>query len=121
MKLILRKTVDQLGAQGDVVEVKAGYARNYLIPQGLAFFASAANLRRLERERGEAEEHGPGHEVADPARAQEAREEPCHPHHQGEQCGQSDVGGRPHGRERQESPEGEQRRERARARLQIWR
>ena len=57
MKLILRKTVDRLGAQGDVVEVKAGYARNYLIPQGLAFLASAGNLRRLERERGEAEEH----------------------------------------------------------------
>ncbi len=57
MKLILRKTVDRLGGQGDVVEVKAGYARNYLIPQGLAFLASAANLRRLERERGAAEEH----------------------------------------------------------------
>ena len=57
MKLILRKTVDRLGAQGDVVEVKAGYARNYLIPQGLAFLASAGNLRKLERERGEAEEH----------------------------------------------------------------
>ena len=56
MKLILRRTVDRLGDQGDVVEVKAGYARNYLIPQGLAFLASAANLRRLERERDEAEE-----------------------------------------------------------------
>ncbi len=57
MKLILRKTVDRLGGQGDVVEVKAGYARNYLIPQGLAFLASAGNLRRLEQERDEAEEH----------------------------------------------------------------
>ena len=56
MKLILRRTVDRLGDQGDVVDVKAGYARNYLIPQGLAFLASAANLRRLERERDEAEE-----------------------------------------------------------------
>ena len=56
MKLILRKTVDRLGGQGDVVDVKAGYARNYLIPQGLAFLASAGNLRRLERERGETEE-----------------------------------------------------------------
>ncbi len=37
MKLILRKTVDRLGGQGDIVEVKAGYARNYLIPQGPAF------------------------------------------------------------------------------------
>ena len=57
MKLILRKAVDRLGGQGDVVDVKAGYARNYLIPQGLAFLANAGNLRRLELERGAAEEH----------------------------------------------------------------
>ena len=56
MKLILRRTVDRLGDQGDVVDVKAGYARNYLIPHGLAYLASAGNLRRLERERDEAEE-----------------------------------------------------------------
>ena len=56
MKLILRKTVDRLGDQGDVVDVKAGYARNYLIPQGLAYLASAGNLRKLERERDEAED-----------------------------------------------------------------
>lgn len=56
MKLILRKTVDRLGDQGDVVEVKAGYARNFLIPQGLAYVASGGNLRRLEQERDEAEE-----------------------------------------------------------------
>ena len=56
MKLILRRTVDRLGDQGDVVEVKAGYARNYLLPQGLAYLASAGNLRRLERERDDAEE-----------------------------------------------------------------
>ena len=56
MKLILRRMVDQLGDEGDVVDVKAGYARNYLIPQGLAYLASAGNLRKLERERDEAEE-----------------------------------------------------------------
>ncbi len=56
MKLILRRTVDRLGDEGDVVNVKAGYARNYLIPQGLAYLASAGNLRKLERERDEAEE-----------------------------------------------------------------
>ena len=56
MKLILRRMVDRLGDQGDVVDVKAGYARNYLIPQGLAYLASAGNLRKLERERDEAEE-----------------------------------------------------------------
>ncbi len=56
MKLILRRTVDRLGDHGDVVDVKAGYARNFLIPQGLAYLASARNLRRLEDERDEAEE-----------------------------------------------------------------
>ena len=56
MKLILRSAVDRLGDHGDVVNVKAGYARNYLIPQGLAYLASAGNLKRLEQERGEAEE-----------------------------------------------------------------
>ena len=56
MKLILRRMVDRLGDEGDVVDVKAGYARNYLIPQGLAYLASAGNLRKLERERDEAEE-----------------------------------------------------------------
>ena len=56
MKLILRKTVDRLGDYGDVVDVKAGYARNYLIPRGLAYRASTGNLRKLERERDEAEE-----------------------------------------------------------------
>lgn len=56
MKLILRRTVDRLGDQGDVVDVKPGYGRNFLIPQGLAYLASAGNLRRLERERNEAEE-----------------------------------------------------------------
>lgn len=56
MKLILRRAVDRLGDQGDVVDVKAGYARNYLIPHGLAYVANAGSLKRLERERDEAEE-----------------------------------------------------------------
>ena len=56
MKLILRKTVETLGNQGDVIDVKAGHARNYLIPQGLAYQASDANLKRLEDEAARAEE-----------------------------------------------------------------
>lgn len=36
-KIILKKSVNNLGHAGDIVEVKAGYARNYLIPQGYAF------------------------------------------------------------------------------------
>lgn len=50
MKLILRQNVATLGQAGDVVNVKPGYARNYLLPKGLAYMASAANLRRIEEE-----------------------------------------------------------------------
>ena len=56
MKVILRGDMSNLGAAGDVVDVKPGYARNYLIPQGLAYLASPANVRRLEEERRRAEE-----------------------------------------------------------------
>ena len=51
MKLILRADVENLGTLGDVVEVKAGYGRNYLLPQGLAMVASPANLKVFEQER----------------------------------------------------------------------
>lgn len=56
MKLILRRTVDSLGTPGDIVDVKPGFARNYLIPQGMAYEASQANIRRLEDEKVQAEE-----------------------------------------------------------------
>jgi large subunit ribosomal protein L9 len=51
MKLILKERVDQLGDVGEVVNVKPGFGRNYLIPQGLAYEASEANVRLLEEER----------------------------------------------------------------------
>ena len=50
MKVILKEDMSNLGVAGDVVDVKAGYARNYLIPEGLAYVASAGNVRRLEEE-----------------------------------------------------------------------
>ncbi len=56
MKLILKKDVEHLGEAGQVVTVKPGYARNYLLPQNLAYEASAANLRRIEEEQQRAEE-----------------------------------------------------------------
>ncbi len=46
--LILREPVPSLGAAGDVVKVKPGFARNFLIPQGRAIFATAAKVRELE-------------------------------------------------------------------------
>jgi len=53
MKLILRKTVENLGEPGEIVDVAAGYGRNYLLPQGLAYEASDANIRRLEEEKAQ--------------------------------------------------------------------
>src|SRR4051812_14422244 len=50
MKVILKDSMSNLGEAGEVVDVKAGYARNYLIPQGLAYTASAGNIRRIEEE-----------------------------------------------------------------------
>ena len=51
MKIILRADVENLGHLGDVVTVKNGYGRNYLLPQGLAMPASPANLKVFELER----------------------------------------------------------------------
>lgn len=56
MKLILKKNVDNLGEAGQVVQVKAGYGRNYLLPQGLAYIASEANMKRLEEEQTKSDE-----------------------------------------------------------------
>src|SRR5262245_57471627 len=49
MQLVLTEDVAHLGKQGDVVEVRAGYGRNYLVPRGLAVVPSDHNLRLLER------------------------------------------------------------------------
>lgn len=51
MQVILRDKIDNLGNAGDIVDVKPGYGRNYLIPRGLAYEASQANVRRMEAER----------------------------------------------------------------------
>jgi large subunit ribosomal protein L9 len=53
MQVILRGRLENLGEAGEVVTVKPGYARNYLLPQGLAFEATDANVRRIEREKGQ--------------------------------------------------------------------
>lgn len=50
-ELILRAEVENLGHIGDLVEVKSGYARNYLLPKGLAYVATDANKRLIEQER----------------------------------------------------------------------
>ena len=56
VRVILKKDLENLGARGDVVDVKPGHARNYLIPQGLATEASEANIRKIEEDRQRAGE-----------------------------------------------------------------
>lgn len=67
MEVILREDIADLGKAGEIVKVKDGYGRNYLLPRGLAYAATAGNKRRveveakrrgdmLERQKGDAEE-----------------------------------------------------------------
>jgi large subunit ribosomal protein L9 len=49
--ILLREDVDNLGARGEIVKVKAGYARNYLLPRKLAVQATAGNVKQIEAER----------------------------------------------------------------------
>ncbi|MBT8044228.1 MAG: 50S ribosomal protein L9 [Verrucomicrobiae bacterium] len=68
-EVILREKITNLGAEADVVSVKAGYARNYLIPEGKAYEANKANLKHLEslnaqRVKREAEEHQNAQDIA---------------------------------------------------------
>jgi large subunit ribosomal protein L9 len=56
IELLLVQAVDHLGKQGDVVIVKAGYAMNYLLPQGLATFATDHHKRMVEKHRAQLEQ-----------------------------------------------------------------
>lgn len=56
VELLLIQSVDHLGKQGDVVEVKSGFANNYLLPQGLATVASDHHKRMVEKHRAKLQE-----------------------------------------------------------------
>jgi large subunit ribosomal protein L9 len=56
VKVILREDVPKLGSAGEIVSVKPGYARNYLLPRGIAYEATEANVRQLEEEKRRAEQ-----------------------------------------------------------------
>lgn len=56
MKIILRKDHEKLGPVGSLVDVRDGYARNYLIPQGIAFPATEGGMRALAEEKKQAEQ-----------------------------------------------------------------
>lgn len=56
VEVILRRDVADLGLAGEMVNVRPGYARNYLIPQGIALAATEGNRRRFEEERRQIEQ-----------------------------------------------------------------
>jgi large subunit ribosomal protein L9 len=49
--ILLREDIEELGGRGEIVKVRAGYARNYLLPQGLATLATKGNVKQIEQER----------------------------------------------------------------------
>ena len=51
MELLLKEDVEKLGVRGDLVKVRPGYGRNYLLPRGLAIQATPANIKRIEMQR----------------------------------------------------------------------
>jgi large subunit ribosomal protein L9 len=51
IELLLREDVDNLGARGDLVKVRAGYGRNFLLPRGLAVQATPSNVKQIEQQR----------------------------------------------------------------------
>lgn len=55
MEVILRNAVDKLGHPGDIVSVSPGYARNFLLPRGLAYQATPGNLKRIAAEKSRLE------------------------------------------------------------------
>lgn len=55
MEVILRQAVDNLGHPGDLVKVSAGFARNYLLPRGIAVAATEGNRRRIDQEKARLE------------------------------------------------------------------
>ncbi|MGK0157159.1 MAG: large subunit ribosomal protein L9 [Neolewinella sp.] len=54
MELLLNQTIEHLGRTGDVVDVKPGYARNYLLPHGLAVMVTKGNMAQVDRARAAA-------------------------------------------------------------------
>ena len=66
MEVILRQSVEKLGSPGDVVKVSNGYARNYLLPRGIAVVATEGNKKQIEAQRQRLE-------AAEDTRREEAR------------------------------------------------
>jgi len=74
MKILLRRDISKIGLAGDVVEVKQGYARNYLIPQHLGVLPTKVNMKAIEEDKLRAEEERRRRQVALQTEANRLRE-----------------------------------------------
>ena len=72
MQVILLERIGRLGQMGDVVNVKDGFARNFLLPQGKALRATEANRKRFERERAQLEARDLELKIGGPSRLGQA-------------------------------------------------
>jgi len=72
-KILLREDVDDLGARGEIVRVRAGYARNYLLPRRLAVEATASNVKQIEQERAALLKKEASEKASAEARAEQMR------------------------------------------------
>jgi len=78
--ILLRDDIEALGGRGEIVKVRAGYARNYLLPHGLATLATKGNVKQIEQERtallkraAEERSTAEGGEVEEPKAEKKAR------------------------------------------------
>jgi large subunit ribosomal protein L9 len=72
-KILLREDVDDLGARGEIVRVRAGYARNYLLPRKLAVEATTSNVKQIEQERAALLKKEAGERTTAEAQAEQMR------------------------------------------------
>jgi large subunit ribosomal protein L9 len=72
-RILLREDVDDLGARGEIVRVRAGYARNYLLPRKLAVEATTSNVKQIEQERAALLKKEAGERTTAEAQAEQMR------------------------------------------------
>jgi large subunit ribosomal protein L9 len=72
--VLLREDIDNLGGRGEIVKVRAGYARNFLLPQNLATLATKGNVKRVEQERAALLRKAAGEREVAESKAEKMRE-----------------------------------------------
>jgi len=72
--ILLREDIETLGGRGEIVKVRAGYARNYLLPRGLASLATKGNVKQVEQERSSLLKKAAGEKATADAQAEQMKD-----------------------------------------------